>query len=433
MTSRIIAAIVAAALSLICACANAQEKFEWAQFKGQTITVALAKQPWSDFITPHIAEFEALTGIKVRLEVLPEDQNRQKLAIAFASGSGKIDVFGSQHHNEGAKYHRAGWYEPLDPYVTNTKLTSPDFDFADFAPQAITDATVGGDLVGIPLYSELEILMYRKDLLQQAGLKVPQTLDELAHAADVLTDKKKGQYGICMRGKGAATTTVFSGYLHSMGGSWADGQGNPALATPAAIKAFEYYGRLTREDGPPGGVNYHWLQCQSLMASGKAAMWTDSNIFAATLLNPAKSPVADKFSFAVFPAGPGGRKPAGGGWYLSIYSKSQHKDAGWMFMQWAISKRNALAAQLAAIPTARLSAWQAPEFRKQDKAPELTQATLDSLKLKDTPSWGPPWVAIGEIRDVIGAVVVTAIQGGDIKAAAEKCDAQIQDIRKKTE
>lgn len=411
----------------------AQDTFNWKRFAGQTINVALAKQPWSDFIGPKIPEFEKLTGIKVKLEVLPEDQNRQKLAIAFSSGRGNIDVFGSQRHQEGAKYFAAKWYEPLKPYLSNPKLTAPDFEYTDFAPQALNDVTIDGEVIGIPLYSELQVLVYRKDLLKQAGLQVPQTLDELEAAAKKLTDKSKGQYGICLRGKGAATTTIYSGILHSMGGSWVDAKGEPAFTTPEAIKAFDYYGRLAREYGPPGATNYHWLQCQSLVAGGNAAFWTDSNIFFAPLLDPKKSPVADKFGFAVLPAGAAGRKPAGGGWFLSINAKSSNKEAAWYFIQWATSKENALKAQLAAIPTGRISAWASEEFRKTDRAPELTKATLDSLKLAGTPSWGPPFVAVGEIRDVLGSVVVVAIEGGDTKAAAQKATEQIKIIRSKTE
>lgn len=431
--NRLLRLLLSLSLCALCVPAIAQDAFNWKKFTGQTINVSLAKQPWSDFITPRIPEFERLTGIKVKLEVLPEDQNRQKLAIAFSSGRGDIDVFGSQRHQEGAKYFAAKWYEPLKSHIANRGLTAPDFDYADFAPQALNDVTISGEVVGIPLYSELQVLAYRKDLLNQAGLKVPETLDELETAAKKLTDKSKGQYGICLRGKGAATTTIYAGILHSMGGSWVDAKGDPAFTTPEAIKAFDYYGRMAREYGPPGGTNYHWLQCQSLMASGGAAFWTDSNIFFAPLLDPKKSVVADKLGFTILPAGAGGHKPAGGGWFLSIYSKSAHKDAAWYFIQWAISKNNALNAQLAAIPTGRVSAWASEEFKKTDKAPELTKATLDSLKLQGTPSWGPPFVAVGEIRDVLGNVVVTAIEGGDTKAAAQKANDQIKVIRSKTE
>ena len=218
-----------------------------------------------------------------------------------------------------------------------------------------------------------------------------------------------------------------------MGGRWVNDNGVADFTTPEAINAFEYYGRLAREDGPPGATNYHWLQCQSLMASGKAAFWIDSNAFFAQLTDPKQSPVYDKFGFAMLPAGAAGRKPAGGGWLLSIYSKSQHKEAAWYFIEWALNKENSLKAQLIGTPTSRLSAWESEEFKKFDKVPELTKATLDTLKLKGTPSWGPPFVAVGEVRDVLGAVVVTAIEGGDVKAAAQKANEQIKAIRQRTE
>ena len=197
--------ILQSILLIVCIAVNfpsfAQDSFNWKKFAGQTINVSVAKQPWTEFIQPRIAEFEQLTGIKVVFEVLPEDQNRQKMAIAFSSGRGNIDVFGSQRHQEGAKFFAAKWYEPLRPYINNPALTSADFDFGDFAPQALNDVIISNEVVGIPLYIELQLIAYRKDLLQQAGLKVPDTLEELEAAAKKLTDKTKNQYGICMRGE----------------------------------------------------------------------------------------------------------------------------------------------------------------------------------------------------------------------------------------
>ena len=418
---------------LLAATARAGEKaFDWKRYSGKEINVVLALQPWSDFLKPKIPEFESLTGIKVHLEVLPEDQSRQKLAIAFTSGKGEVDVFGSQRHQEGIKYYQAGWYEPLARFAKDPQYSSPDFDVSDLSAKAIDDATVNGGLIGISLYTDLELLMYRKDLFAAAGVRVPQNFADLEDAAKKLTDKAKGVYGICLRGKGAATTTIFSGFLHGMGGSWADKDNNPALNTPAALKAFDYYGRMAREYGPPGVVNYHWFQCQNLVASGKAAMWVDSTVQASALFDVKISQVADKMSFAVFPEGPAGRKPAGGSWYLSIHSKSKNKEAAWYFIAWAVGKENSLKAQLHGIPTARISPWVSEAFKKGDQHPDFTKVIVESIKIKDTPSWGSPWVAGGEMRDVIGAVVVTAIEAGDTKAAADKAVAQIQSIREKS-
>ena len=36
--------------------AEAQQTFDWKKYSGRTVNVALAKQPWSDFITPQIPD-----------------------------------------------------------------------------------------------------------------------------------------------------------------------------------------------------------------------------------------------------------------------------------------------------------------------------------------------------------------------------------------
>lgn len=420
-------------MAILLALTGVAGAFDWRAYEGTQIHVSLAQQPWSDFIRGEIAEFEALTGIRVNLRILPEDQHRQQRAVTFASRQGGIDVFASQKHNEGVRYMLSGWYEPLEPFLQNSALTSPDLDFDDFAAQTISDATVEGALVGLPLYSEVQIMYYNKALLQRAGVGVPQTLEELAAVAAAVHDPASGIYGICNRGQGAAATTIYSGFLHSMGGRWADSNRDPLLNAPEAVKALEFYGQLLQDAGPPGSVNNHWFQCHSLMASGKAGIWMDSNIFAAGLLDPNEAEAAEDIGFAVFPAGSSGRKPAGGGWFLAISPMSRNKEAAWLFIQWALSKENVLKAQLAGIPTARISAWESPQFRAVDPSPELTEATLATLQLEGTPSWGPPWVAVGEVRDALGEAIITAVQGGDVKAALDRAVDQIQVIRARTE
>lgn len=412
--------------------AAAEKSFDWKRFSGSTVNVLLVAHPYSDLLKPIIPEFEKLTGIKVRLEILAQEQARQKHTIGFSTGLSDIDVFAGQPFQEGLKYYTAGWYELLDKYVRDKELVSPDFDYDDIPPAAIDQNTVMGHITGIPMSAGPEVLIYRKDLFTAAGLKPPQTFQELEAAGKKFTDKTKGEYGLCLRGKGAATTTIFAGFLHGMGGSWADKNLNPALNRPAALTAFEYYGRLAREYAPPGVTNYEWFQCQNLLAVGKAAMWIDGSDHVAPLYDAKQSQVADKIGVSMFPEGPAGRKPAGGSWYYSIYSKSKNKGPGWYFIQWALGKEISLRALLRGLPPARISPWESEAFRKQDKHPDLTKTIIETMKLKDTPSYGPPWTAVGEIRDLIGAVVVTAIEGGDIKAAADKLQTQIQAVREKS-
>ena len=50
-----------------------------------------------------------------------------------------------------------------------------------------------------------------------------------------------------------------------------------------------------------------------------------------------------------------------------------------------------------------------------------------------TPLWNPPVIAVAECRDAIGAAIVVSIQGGDVKAAANKAAADVKRIMAETE
>ena len=54
---------------------------DWMQSKGTEIRFLMNKHPFTSDIEPKVAEFEKMTGIKVNLEVFPEDQFRNKRMI----------------------------------------------------------------------------------------------------------------------------------------------------------------------------------------------------------------------------------------------------------------------------------------------------------------------------------------------------------------
>lgn len=412
----------------------AQPAFDWHRFAGTTISVSLKKVPWTDSLTPKIPEFEKLTGITVKLEVLPEDQQRAKLNIALSSGGAGVDVYDTQRHNEGLAYAAAGWYEPVAKYLANPALTPANFGYPDdFLQSAINDSTIHGVLTALPIYTETTILAYRKDLFSAAGLKPPDTLDDLENAARKLTDKSKGQYGICLRGLGPAASGIVGSFFYSTGGSWIDDKNNPAIASPASVKGFELYGQLDRDFGPPGVLNYHWFQCQSLFAAGRVAMWIDANSVMNPLLDPSKSEVADKTAFAMMPAGAGGRQPGFGTHGLAIFPGSKNKGAAWFFIEWAMSRENALRAQLIGVPSARKSPWANPEVQKNQRYAQLRAVTLETMQLPHLSPFSPPWVAVSQIRDIVGSAIDTAIRGGNVKAALEAAVQQIQAVRRQTE
>ena len=269
--------------------------------------------------------------------------------------------------------------------------------------------------------------MYNKALFDKAKVAYPpKTIEELEAAAKAINDPTNGVYGFCGRGKGASGTSQFSTIMFGFGSQWVkDGKAN--LLDPKWLDAMTWYGNLIKNYGPPGRHRHDLEPVPGPADQGKVGMWLDASIFFANVVDPKQSKIADTAGIAMGPTGPAGQVPYVGGWHLSIYSGSQHKEAGWLFIQWALGKDMVLKAQLANITTGRTSAWNSPEYKAQNKHPDLTEAFLAAMK-QGNAQWNPPVLNVTEARDDIGVVIVTAIEGGDIKAAATKANGQLQTL-----
>jgi multiple sugar transport system substrate-binding protein len=425
-------------LGLALASAGEAAQFNWQQFKGTQLRVLLNKHPWQVAIEPRLKEFEALTGMKLVVEVYPEDQFRAKTSVELQSGAGSIDVFMTMPAQEGLKYLRAGWYQPIDEFLKDASITSPDYNWSDFLGVGRSGMTSDGRVIGPPIQLETNQVMYRKDVFQKFNVKVPTTLEELEAAAKALsgkpmTDDGQPGFGIVARGKRAAATSVFSGYLHAMGATWMTPNREPAFNSENGIKAFELYGRLLKQYGPPGSENNHWYEASSIMGQGKAAIYTDFDSISAFVEDPQKSRVKGKMGYAMFPKGPGGTPGTMATvWGLGIPRNSKNPKAGWLFLQWATSKETVLALQSdRAVQGGRASVWNDPKA-KAKMNPELAEALSQGLRVANS-NWNPPVVAVPEVRDAIGAAIVTAIQGGDVRAAVNKAAADTKRIMAETE
>lgn len=411
---RLFALVLSLALLLSLAPVQAEKPFE-----GTELRVLLANHMWSNALEPHLKEFTDLTGIKLNVEMYAEDQLSQKLAIELAGQSKDLDVFMTRPLQEAKQMIANGWLYDVTPL-----LNDPEMDKADFFEATLALYNNGEQYYGIPLVTEREILYYRTDLFEEAGIAVPTTLDELWAAAEALTDVDAGIYGIVSRGLTAAAVTQFSGYLYSMGGDWMDAEGNAAINSPEAVKALKFYGDMLREFGPPGVTAMHWQQCAALYASGKAAMYTEADAIFNNAVNAAESVVADKTGYALFPGDSFYNIPS---WGLSMGAFTEKADAATAFIKWAAGKDMTATLQAAGVPGARVSVYGIPEANVAFP-PQLVEV-IAAAGTKNTKGYDRPLItSVSKARDYIGQAIVAAIEGGDVQAAAEEANRGFQSV-----
>jgi len=103
---------------------------------------------------------------------------------------------------------------------------------------------------------------------------------------------------------------------------------------------------------------------------------------------------------------------------------SKNKEAAWEFIKWATSKETTLKAQARQVPSARSSAWDSKEgvANFPTQLVEVIKASSTSAMPYDRPNV----IAVGQARDIVGSVIVTAIEGRDVKAAAKRANAEYQ-------
>ncbi|KAB0264641.1 ABC transporter substrate-binding protein [Microvirga brassicacearum] len=400
---------------------------DWQQAKGTSLFVGMNKHVYTDTILPFIPEFEKLTGIKVQVESYSQDEYMNKRLVDLSSGAGTFDVV--MMDQSIVQYSKAGWVEPLDAYLVNPKFVdAAAYDVNDFLPSLTKNTFINDKRFALPITGEAQILYYRKDVLEKAGLAVPTTFDELYKTAVKLNDPGK-MAGILLRGEKIHTAWNSSGFVWSYGGKIFDNAANPTKATfdsPEAIAAITMYAKLLQDAGPVGVGNYTWYETVSDFQQGKAAMYLDASVFMSQIEDPKKSTVSGKVGYAGMPAGPAGAMANTGAWMLSMSASSKNKPGAALFLSWITGKETSLKIGEAAGIGARKSVFEAPSLKKKYPA-AWADATIKSM-MPVEPTPGPPRItAIDEWLDIYGgAVNATILKQADAKtnltAAAERMD-----------
>lgn len=392
-------------------------------YAGTSLRVILAGHDWTNAIEGKIAEFEEATGIKVELEKYPEDQLSTKLNVELASGGQYIDVFMCRPLQEVQQFIQNGYLADVSDLYSDAEFQGDDLITAAVDSYKQLGST-DGVLYGVPLVTERQVLYYRKDLLEAKGIAVPTNLEELAAAAAALHDPANGVVGFVGRGLANAAVTQFSAYLYAFGGDFFDFDTHKAtINTPEAIEAFTYYGDLLRESGPDGALNMHWQQAAAIYSTGGAAFCTDADAIWQSFCGP-ETDVGDVAGFAV---SPNNSTWSVCSWGLGVSAGSKKQEAAKEFVKWAAGVDMTKFAQSSGLSTARNSAWADPECTSA--YPEELLAAIQKGNEIATKSYDRPLItSVSAARDVIGSVITTAIEGGDVTAAANQANADFQKI-----
>jgi len=405
---------------------------------GHTTTLTIATVNNGDMV-----RMQGLTGafneqhpdITLEWVTLEENVLRQNLTTDISTGGGAYDVMTIGTY-EVPIWANNGWLVSLNEGMAD------DFDAADLLPAMSGGLSVDGELYASPFYGESSMVMYRTDLMEAAGLDMPDapTWTFIREAAAAMTDRENDINGICVRGKAGwgENMAFLTAMSNSFGARWFDEDWNAQFDSPEWAATINFYLDMMNESGPAGAANNGFNENLTLFQQGKCGMWIDATVAASFVTGP-DSTVADSVGFALAPDnGLGKRSNWLWAWSLAIPTSSEKQEAAKAFISWATGPGYV---ELVAAnegwanvpPGTRTSLYENQDYL--DAAP-FAQMTLDSILSADptnpsvqpVPYTGIQFVAIPEFA---GIATQTGQQFSDALAGnqtAEEALASAQEL-----
>ena len=406
-----------------------------ASASAQTLTIATVNNDDMIRMQGLSGAFTEETGIQLNWVVLEENTLRQNVTTDIATNGGQYDVMTIGTY-EAPIWAKQGWLVPLDALTDD-----PEYDVNDLLPPIRAGLSYEGKLYAAPFYGESSMVYYRKDLMEKAGLTMPDapTWEFIGKAARAMTDRAADISGICLRGKAGwgENMAFLTAMSNSFGARWFDEKWVPQFNSPEWKNTLDTYLSLMADAGPSGASSNGFNENLTLFQQGKCGMWIDATVAAGALVGP-DSTVAVKVGFALAPDnGLGKRGNWLWAWSLAIPASSQNKEAAEKFINWATNKDylTTVAAKdgwASVPPGTRTSLYENPEY--QAAAP-FAKVTLDSINSADptkptvqpVPYTGVQFVAIPEFAGIatnVGQLFSAALAG---QMSADDALAQAQE------
>jgi len=211
-------------------------------YDGETINVSSFSGPYPKMLASYIPEFTEMTGINVNYETPGFPVYNQRADLELSIQGSAYDVLNVTFIYT-ARWIGAGWFTPLEEFLDDPNKTPEDFNPGDFLEGTLTPMrNKDGQLFGIPWIADaMMATATRFDLMQQEGLTMPETFDDIVNICEVMHNKEPGLAGFINENHHGWT---FPPYLQAFGGDvFVDAPDNlmPTLDSAEAIEAQKAY------------------------------------------------------------------------------------------------------------------------------------------------------------------------------------------------
>jgi len=215
-----------------------------------------------------VDDFTKATGIDVKLVAVAEDQFNQILTSNAAAGD-LPDVIGGLPLGQ---LRTLSANELVDTEAVGDVLDG--LDAGTFSESALELTADGDDQLGIPSESWIQLLLYRKDLFDQAGLEAPTTYDAMLAAAEELDSSDvAGFVGANVAGD-AFTEQTFEEIGLGNDCQLVDDDGEVTFDSDQCVEALDFYGELQQNYSVSGAQDVDTTRASYFAGQAAMIIWS---------------------------------------------------------------------------------------------------------------------------------------------------------------
>lgn len=325
------AAVLVAALALIAALGGCAE-----QEDGEITLVFAAGNDPSGATETMIEEYNAAhPGVNVKFQAMPANTDTQHDAYVtyLSARESNIDIY-SLDVVWTAEFATAGWIREIPEGL---------IDRDEFLEAPLVSASYGGTLYAIPWFTDAGVLYYRRDLLEEAGLEVPETWDEFRRAIDRAASGDDMEGFVWQGARYEGLVCNFLEYLWGVGGSLDPERlaGAPDEVRSEVETTLGLMRGLIVSGRSPGSVlTYKEEDARRIFTEGQA-LFLRNWPYAWSMAQGEGSKVEDRVGIARLPHAPGETPYSTiGGWNVAVSSFSEHPEEAFEFLAFIAGERS---------------------------------------------------------------------------------------------
>jgi len=268
------------------------------------------------------------TGIRIRIDHIAHTQQAAKYASEVQSQAG--------HDLVEMRMHFPWLYEPQLVDVSDL-VAELEKKYGKPISSAVETAYVRGVWRAVPQYHAQFVCAYREDLFRRAGLKIPDTWEELYTVGKEL--KKLGHpVGIPISQNYDSISTA-GPVLWSFGGMEVDRDGKTVrINSPATEQMLEWYRKMFRDCMEPEVLSWTDASNNDALNAGKAS-WIHNPVSAYIVARNRRLPVADVINHHRSLAGPHGRHETDVPRHIAIWKFSKNIEPAKEWIRYLLGRR----------------------------------------------------------------------------------------------